>query len=98
MVTWIWECPNAVSRCYGPSVQRPLHLCVSLCVVEARAGAESGEANESPDVAWSESHGSPVWPSGSAHLVGILVGHHGARHVFCRLRLGCRHVWILHTY
>lgn len=37
-------------------------------------------------VGWDGLHGHTIWHSGTADLVGVLMGHHGARHVFYHLR------------
>lgn len=44
---------------------------------------------------WPGLHGHTVWHFGPAYLVGILLGHHGAGHLFHHLRKCHGHVRIL---
>lgn len=67
------------------------------CAVEARDNSEGREENQSSHMVWSWSHGSPVWPFSQTHVVGVFLGHHGARHVLRRLWICYCYVWILHT-
>lgn len=47
------------------------------------------------DVGWGGIHGHTVWRSGTADLVGVLMGYHGARHVFYHLWYSNSYVWLL---
>ena len=42
--------------------------------------------------------GAAVWGAGPPHLVGLLVGHHGAGHVLHHVRHRHRHVRVLRTH
>ena len=42
--------------------------------------------------------GPTVWVTRTAHLVGILLGHHGTGHLLCHLRHSHRHVCVLRRH
>ena len=51
-----------------------------------RTGSRS--ENDLLAVVWTGPDGTTIWPAGSSHLVGILLGHHGTGHLLRHLRHG----------
>ena len=58
-------------------------------------GEEGGEADAAVVVGRPRTDGRTVRLHGPAHVVGVLVGCHGTRHVLRRLCNGYRHVRVL---
>lgn len=68
-----------------------------LRIGEGGAGQEGREAHYLGAVGGHGLHGHPVWDLGQAHLVGVLLGYHGARHLLHHVRHGDGHVRLLCT-
>lgn len=68
-----------------------------LCIGEGGVKQEGREAYYLGAVGGHGLHGHPVWHLGQAHLVGVLLGHHGARHLLHHLWHGDGHVRLLCT-
>lgn len=79
---------RTVSCCQSKRL-KVVHVCLAGT---NRNQQESREEDDAGAMGWPGLHGHTVWHLGPAYLVGILLGHHGAGHLFHHLRKCHGHV------